>query len=271
MSLPRYPKYKDSGVQWLGEVPEHWEIKRIRHLISDGPEGMKIGPFGSQLKTEMLEDDGEFKVYGQENVIACDFQRGDRFISKARFSELSVYEISVGDNLITMMGSSGRCALVPENITSGIMDSHLLRVRSKKNVQPRFLRLLIDKAAYVGDQIQLFGKGSIMHGLNSGIVKELMIALPPVAEQNGILRFLDSKIERIDALVEEQRRLIELLEEKRQAVISHAVTKGLNPHATMKPSGIEWLGEIPENWSVVRLKFMAHVQGGVAKGRNLAD
>lgn len=256
MSLPRYPHYKYSGVEWLGEVPSDWNIKQVRHLVTDGNDGMKIGPFGSQLTSEMLDDAGEYKVYGQENVIASDFRRGSRYISNTKFSELSVYEIRPGDVLVTMMGTSGRCAKAPEDLAPGIMDSHLLRLRVRKTVQAEFLRLLIDEAAYVGIQANLLGKGSIMHGLNSGIVKELVIALPSLQEQDALLKFIGRETAKIDCLVEEQRRLIELLKEKRQAVISHAVTKGLNPDAPMKDSGIEWLGRVPDHWRVLKLGFV---------------
>ena len=129
MSFPRYESYKDSGVEWLGEVPKHWNLKRVRHLLRQSYDGLKIGPFGSQLTSHMLQTSG-YKVYGQENVIADDFSRGERFISDERFQELSVYEIKPGDILVTMMGTSGRCAIAPANIAIGIMDSHLLRMRA---------------------------------------------------------------------------------------------------------------------------------------------
>ena len=257
MSFPRYPKYKDSGVEWLGEIALHWETKQVRHLLTDGNHGMKIGPFGSQLTPSALDDFGDYKVYGQENVIASDFHRGSRFISKAKFGELSVYEIRPGDLLVTMMGTSGRCAKAPEELSPGIMDSHLLRLRTRAIVLPEFLRLLIDEAAYVETQVKLLGKGSIMHGLNSGIVRELVVVLPPIQEQRTLLKFIGGETGKIDALVEEQQLLIELLKEKRQAVISHAVTKGLNPNVPMKDSGIEWLGKIPAHWTHLKLKFLA--------------
>lgn len=158
MSLPRYKSYKDSGVEWLGEVPAEWSIKRVRHLLKKGYDGMKIGPFGSQLTSEMLDENGSYKVYGQENVIASDFHRGSRFISDLKFSELSVYKISPGDILITMMGTSGRCGIVPDDIAPGIMDSHLLRLKVAEIVRSQFLRLLIDEAAYVAHQVQLLGQ-----------------------------------------------------------------------------------------------------------------
>ena len=136
------------------------------------------------------------------------------------------------------------------------MDSHLLRIRVTAGVRPKFLQLLIDESAYVAQQIRVLGKGSIMHGLNSIIIKELVLTVPPVIEQDYLLSFLDLETAKIDALIAEQQRLIDLLKEKRQAVISNAVTKGLNPNAPMKDSGIKWLGEVPEHWEVKPIKYV---------------
>lgn len=253
MKFPAYPNYKSTGVEWLSEIPVHWELIRLRFLLLDGAEGIKIGPFGSQLTSDMLVEIG-YKVYGQENVIAGDFDKGQRYITDKKFSEMSVYEISPNDLLVTMMGTAGRCKVVPEAISAGVMDSHLLRMRFGRKADPKFVELLIDKSIYVSHQVRLNGKGSIMHGLNSSIIKELLVALPSADEQASILSFLDHETARIDALIEEQQRLIELLKEKRQAVISHAVTKGLDPTVPMKDSGVEWLGEVPAHWRAVRLR-----------------
>lgn len=257
MSFPRYPAYKDSGVEAVGTIPVGWTPTRLRFLLQAGYDGLKIGPFGSQLTSDMLVEGGEYKVYGQENVIANDFIRGSRFIDGDKFQELSVYEIHPGDLLITMMGTSGRCDVAPTNMVAGIMDSHLLRMRVTPTVRAEFVRLLIDEAPYVGTQIDLAGKGSIMHGLNSTTVKNLLLFAPPVDEQSKILGLLNRETAKIDALVAEQRRLMALLKEKRQAVISHAVTKGLNPDAPMKASGIEWMGDVPEHWGVAPLRRLA--------------
>jgi type I restriction enzyme S subunit len=255
MSFPKYEIYKDSGVEWLGEVPEHWKLIRLRHLILDGAQGIKIGPFGSQLSSEILVDFG-YKVYGQENIISQDFSRGHRFITTEKFEEMAVYRISSGDLLITMMGTAGRCKTVPENIPEGIMDSHLLRMRFRELVLSKFIEVLIDSSSYIEYQVRLNGKGSIMHGLNSSIVKELIMLIPTIEEQSSILEFINHETARIDALIAEQQRLIELLKEKRQAVISHAVTKGLDPTAPMKDSGVEWLGEVPAHWDVCHSKYL---------------
>ncbi|WP_422139937.1 restriction endonuclease subunit S [Endozoicomonas sp. ALC020] len=254
-----YPEYKDSGVEWLSSIPKHWNLKKVRYVLKDGSEGIKIGPFGSALKLDDMAEHGH-NVYGQENVIKKDFSLGKRKITTEKFQEMSLYQVFPNDILITMMGTSGKCEIVPEGIPSGIIDSHLLRTRVKEHeIDPRFFKILIDETHEIGFQIKTLGKGSIMHGLNSGIVKDLVLPLPDRVEQDTILRFLDHETAKIDTLIEEQQSLIRLLKEKRQAVISHAVTKGLNPDAPMKDSGVEWLGEVPEHWEVKRLKHVADV------------
>lgn len=249
-----YPEYKDSEVEMLGELPSSWNTKQVRYLLKNGAEGIKIGPFGSALKLEDMVDSGT-RVYGQENVIKKDFTLGKRKISQSKFEEMKVYQVNTDDLLITMMGTSGKCELVPENADLGIIDSHLLRLRVKESeILPRFFRLLIDECYEIENQIKISGKGSIMHGLNSSIVKSLILPLPSNNEQRVILNFLDHETVKIDTLIEKQQQLIRLLKEKRQAVISHAVTKGLNPDAPMRDSGVEWLGEVPEHWIVSRIK-----------------
>ena len=250
--LKPYPAMKDSGVEWLGEVPEHWEVNALRRMLRPF-DGIKIGPFGSQLKLEEMVMSGN-KVYGQANVIRNDFTYGEKFIDDKKFEDLLACEIRPGDLVLTMMGTSGRCARVPEYSERGIMDSHLLRIRLAGNADAVFVAHLIDEAPYVKEQIQIAGKGSIMHGLNSAIVKALVLALPPLPEQAAIVRYLDYVDRRVRRLVRAKRKLIVLLTEQKQAIIHRAVTRGLDPDVPMKDSGVEWLGEVPEHWEVARLR-----------------
>jgi type I restriction enzyme S subunit len=260
-----YPKYKDSGIEWLGQIPAHWDIYPLRRRLFKKAASIKIGPFGSQLKLEFMSNDG-FKVYGQEHVIARDFRRGNKYINKAKFDELSACEIRPNDLMVTMMGSSGHSAVVPGGIEPGIMDSHLLRVRlTDCALDIRYVALLINDSSYIRDQIVTEGKGAIMQGLNSSIIKSLILAVPPPTEQHIILTFLDRDIAKIDALIAKKERLIELLQEKRTALITQAVTKGLDPHVPMKDSGIEWLGKIPRRWKVTALKRVASIKYGLGE------
>lgn len=261
MKFSPYKRYKNSGVEWLGEIPEQWETIRFRFLLKDGYDGLKIGPFGSQIKLDDLSNEG-YKIYGQENVINRDFTIGDRYVDEDKFRELSVYELQPGDLTITMMGTSGKCEIVPENIEKGIMDSHLIRLRVTDRILQKFARCLIDQSAYVAFQILLMGKGSIMHGLNSSIIKNLYFAVPPIEEQETIISFLENKTDQIDRLIEKKQALIEKLNQKRTTMIIRAVTKGLDETAPMKDSGVEWLGEVPEHWEVKKTKYLTQILRG---------
>ncbi|WP_201584824.1 restriction endonuclease subunit S [Psychrobacter sp. HII-4] len=265
-----YASHKATNITGLENIPEHWEIKQVRYLLLDGQDGIKIGPFGSALKLEDMVEAG-YKVYGQENVIKKDFSLGKRWISENKFNAMQVYRVHSGDILITMMGTSGKCEIVPDDHQTGIIDSHLIRLGLQKDkMLPKFFKVLIDGTLEIEYQVKIQGKGSIMHGLNSSIIKSLELPIPPLSEQKDILNFLDFETAQIDTLIEKQQTLIQLLKEKRQAVISHAVTKGLNPDAPMKDSGVEWLGEVPEHWEVKGIKRLSEIKRG-ASPRPIAD
>src|SRR5947208_12223465 len=142
--LKPYPAMKDSGVPWLGEVPEHWDVGTLRRKLRPY-DGIKIGPFGSQLKLDQMSESG-YKVYGQANVIAHDFNRGKKFIDQTKFNELAACDVRPGDLVVTMMGTSGRCARVPDHAVPGIMDSHLLRLRTTADIDVRFAAKVLDEA-----------------------------------------------------------------------------------------------------------------------------
>ena len=255
--LKPYPTVKDSGVECLGKVPAHWDVTSLRRRLRPF-DGIKIGPFGSQLKLDQMTSSG-YKVYGQGNVISKDFKRGTKFVCQEKFEELSACEVLPGDLLVTMMGTSGRCAGVPTSAALGIMDSHLLRLRTDQRISARFAALLIDESPYMKEQITVAGKGSIMHGLNSGIIKALFVAVPPLAEQTAIVRFLDHADRRIQSYIPAKQKLIALLEEQKQAIIHQAVTGQIDvrtgqPYPLSKNSGVEWLGDVPEHWEVVPLR-----------------
>ena len=256
--LKPYSAYKPSGIEWLGDVPAHWNVCPLRRILRP-LDGIKIGPFGSQLKLEQMSSSG-FKVFGQSNVIARDFTLGAKFIDEKKFNELSACALLPGDLVVTMMGTSGRCALVPNDAVLGIMDSHLLRLRTNPSINADFCSRLVDEAPYVKKQVVVAGKGSIMHGLNSSIIKSLVLATPPLPEQNAIIRFLDYVDRRIRRYIGAKRKLIALLEEKKQAITHQAVTGRIDvqtgkPYPAYKPSGVEWLGVVPEHWDVRPAKW----------------
>ncbi|SEL28862.1 type I restriction enzyme, S subunit [Atopomonas hussainii] len=235
MSFPKYPVYKDSGVQWLGEVPEHWALKRLGHFFDERRERASDTEFEPlsvtkhgivpRLESAAKTQDGD----NRKKVLAGDFVINSRSDRKGS-SGLSPLDGSV--SLICTV-------LIPTGL-HGPYIHHLFR---SELFQEEYYR---------------WGKGIVadLWSTNFSDMKNIVLGVPSEAEQTQIARFLDHETARIDALIEEQQRLIELLKEKRQAVISHAVTKGLDPTVSMKDSGVEWLGEVPAHWVVSKLKFM---------------
>jgi len=252
-----YTSYKSSDIEWIGEIPDGWSVRKLKWCLLPGRKGMRIGPFGSSLKLDIMVDDG-IKVYGQENVISSDYSSdtGKRRISYEKFKEMEAYEVFPDDILLSMMGSTGNFSRVPANVEKGIIDSHLLRIRFNELLNLDYFIYLSNYSAAVSQQVEAVGKGSIMQGLNSSLVRQLWLPLPPLPEQQAIASFLDRETARINKIIEKQTRLVELLKEKRSALITQAVTRGLDPNAKKKDSGVEWIGEIPEGWGVYKIKFM---------------
>ncbi len=244
MSFPAYPSYQESGLVWLGQVPSHWYLKRLAHYfderrtkVSDKdfpPLSVTKNGILPQLETAAKTDDGD----NRKLVRAGDFVINSRSDRKGS-SGLS--ELDGSTSLINTV-------LEPSSEIDGRFAHHLFRSVS---FQEEYYRV---------------GKGIVadLWSTNFSEMRNIVLAVPPVSEQAAIAAFLDRETANIDALVEEQRRLIELLKEKRQAVISHVVTKGLDPAVSMKDSGVEWLGEVPAHWRVIPLKREINVLSGYA-------
>lgn len=217
-------KMKDSGIEWIGEIPEHWFLKKVKFLLKPGSEGIKIGPFGSSLKLEQMVDKG-YKVYGQENLIKDDFSVGEKFIDNKTYDLLKNYAITENDVLVSMMGTIGKCKVVSKHIEEGIMDSHLIRMRFHPTyIVSEYVALVISNSNYISHQFKLNSKGTIMSGLNSGIIKSLIVAVPPLKEQEEILESLNLKLKEIKNMTSVVKLQIEKLKEYRQSLIYEAVT-----------------------------------------------
>lgn len=266
MSFPRYPATKDSGIEWLGEVPGHWDViplKRDLAFLTSGSRGW----------AEHYSDDGALFIRignltrDSVRLDLSDIQR----VEVPDGAEGERTKVVGGDVLFSITAYLGSIAVAPVGLETAYVSQHVALARlHQRRLIPAwvgYVTLSYIGETYLGTQ----GYGGTKVQLSLDDVANLIMTAPPLPEQIAIAAFLDRETGKIDALVTEQEALIALLKEKRQAVISHAVTKGLNPAAPMKDSGIEWLGEVPEHWEVKRLKFLAHVQGGVAKGRDLGD
>ena len=218
------PKFKDSGVEWLGEVPAHWQIKRLKYLLKSQKAAIKTGPFGSQLQSsEMMA--GEIKVYNQRNVIDGDFIGGENYISEDKFDELKAFQVFSGDLLVTTRGSIGRCAELPENAEKGILHPCLMRLQvNRKLIDNNFLELLIEQSGLILEQLHFMSNATTIDVIYSESMKEVWNAIPPFSEQLEILNYLKKEMDEIDTLISRIQSAISLLKEYRTALISAAVT-----------------------------------------------
>jgi len=250
MSFPRYPKYKPSGVEWLGDVPEHWDVVPIKWL-SPVKRGASPRPIDDP---KYFDDDGEFAWVRIADVSACDGKLKQTTQRLSQLGSTLSVKILPGELFVSIAGTVGKpcIAAIKACIHDGFVYFPALKI------DPRFLYRIFEGGVCYGG----LGKLGTQLNLNTDTVGLICVALPPADELNRVLEFLDRETAKIDGLVAEQRRLMELLKEKRQAVITHAVTKGLNPHAPMKPSGIEWLGDVPEHWEIAKTSHFFKVAMG---------
>ena len=242
MSFPRYESYKESGVEWLGEVPEHWEVISIKWL-SPVQRGASPRPIDDP---KYFDEDGEYAWVRIADVSASDgVLRETTQKLSVLGSSLSV-KIAPGELFVSIAGTVGKPCI--SEITACIHDGFVYFPRLKIN--PKLLyRIFESETCYGG-----LGKWGTQLNLNTDTIGSIRVALPPQKELSLVLSFLDRETAKIDALIAEQQRLIELLKEKRQSVISHAVTKGLNPNVPMKDSGIDWMGDVPKHWELKATK-----------------
>ena len=239
MTFPRYPRYRDSGVEWLGKVPTHWVVQPLKRH--------------ARLVTE--------KAGHRENAVALENIESwtGRFIPTETEFEGDGIAFEVGDILFGKLRPYLAKAMVAGGPGEAVGD--FLVIRPDSEVLPRFVWYQILGREFIAI-VDGSTFGSKMPRASWDFVGVMPVPLPLVAEQAAITTFLDRETAKIDALVAEQRRLIELLKEKRQAVISQAVTKGLDPKVPMKDSGVEWLGKVPAHWAIAPLGYRYSVQLG---------
>jgi type I restriction enzyme S subunit len=255
MSFPRYPAYKDSGVEWLGELPTHWSVAKVKALTSRISSGKT--PLGG---SETYIDEGVLFLRSQ-NVYDDGLRLEDAvFISEATDESMAVSRVQSGDVLLNITGASiGRSCVVPAGFQPANVNQHVCAIRPRSGDVGPFLSWLF-KSHTVKSQIDLAQNGAAREGLNFEQIGNISVPIAPPEEQAELTAFLDRETAKIDALVAEQEQLITLLKEKRQAVISHAVTKGLDPSVPMKDSGVEWLGKVPAHWHMLPLKRVSPAQ-----------
>jgi type I restriction enzyme S subunit len=237
-----YSEYRDSGVEWLGNIPCDWDCVRLK--------------FASELSGRKVARRNEERYVGLENVQS----NSGKFITTDEVTPEGISNVfSIGDVLFGKL----RPYLAKSWLAdfSGICSSEFLVMTSRK-LDSKFLHYFTLTEEFI-KQVDSSTYGSKMPRASWDFIGLLNIPIPSY-ESEKIAAFLDHETAKIDALIEKQQRLIELLKEKRQAVISHAVTKGLNPNVPMKDSGVEWLGEVPAHWEAKRIKNLSVVKRGAS-------
>jgi len=252
-----YPSYKDSGVEWLGEIPEHW-LKSAIKFMAIGKDTLFID--GDWIESKDISDSG-IKYITTGNVgVGIYKEQGSGFISDETFKKLNCTELFAGDLLVSRLNAPiGRACIVPELNNRVVTSVDNVVIRPNIDFSKQFLKYLFTSSEYFQHTSNL-ARGSTMQRISRGLLGNVRFSYPSLDEQKSITSFLDQETGKIDLLIEKQQAMIALLKEKRQAVISHAVTKGLNPNTPLKDSGIKWLGQIPEDWVVKRLKFNYKLQ-----------
>ena len=243
-----YPSYKDSGIEWLGEIPEHWEAKRLKFIATKIQTGT----------TPSTNDEKYFQDGSLDWFAPSDFSDNQLYLKEAKkklnFSVLTdkiVKKIPKGSVLIIGIGATlGKVGLLEIDATSN-QQINAVHLDSRNN--PSYIGYCL----FVSQEImKIISNATTLGILNQDKTKQLPLAIPPLDEQRAIAAFLDYKTQQIDQLIAKKEALLEKLDEKRTALISHAVTKGLDPTVPMKDSGVEWLGEIPAHWNLKKLKFV---------------
>ncbi|EQV94181.1 hypothetical protein G893_00543 [Escherichia coli KOEGE 71 (186a)] len=236
-----YPEYRDSGVDWLGKIPNHWNCTELKRLCN-----LTTGLTPPTNDDENYSDDGYPWIRPEDINEASHEVIATKYVSNSGWKLLRY--IDTNSTIICCIGTVGKCGYV-----KGIASTNQQITAATFKFSKKFNFYLI-KAARA--QLEMLSTGNVLKILNSERLGKLNVVKLEEKEADTIALFLDHEIAKIDNLIEKQQQLIELLKEKRQAVISHAVTKGLNPDVPMKDSGVEWLGEIPTHWRLSKLRYM---------------
>lgn len=266
-----YPKYKPSGLEWIGEIPEGWEVRKLKWISLIQNSNVDKKKDSSELSVLLCN---YVDVYKNEFITNdIDFME-----ATASLPEIKKFNLKKDDVIITKDSEDWNDIAVAAYCVSNDYDKiicgyHLAQIRPREKIISGKYLFRLFQSYGINTQFKVKANGITRFGLNLNSITSTIFILPPLPEQTAIADFLDRETEKIDRASEKQRKLIELLKEKRSALITHAVTKGLDPNAKMKPSGIEWIGEIPVGWEVRKIKWTTNFikSGEGIKKENLTE
>lgn len=251
--MNRYERYKDSGIPWLGEVPEHWDTMSLKY-ICDVRDGTHDTP------QYVYESDNSYPLVTSKDISNGNINfESAKFISEEDYLNISKRSnVNFGDLLMPMIGTVGGSVLVETYRKFTIKNVALFKAGQ---FCAKWLKYFLD-SELSKIQFELEKNGGVQDFVGLTTLRNLIILKLPLKEQTAIAHYLDIKLGEIDALIDKQQTLLEKLAEQRTAVITHAVTKGLNPAAPMKKSGVEWLGDVPAHWDIVGISKLFMLKAG---------
>jgi type I restriction enzyme, S subunit len=248
MTFPTYPHYKDSGVEWIKTIPATWNVSRIKNTTYlKGRVGWK-----GLTSDEFLDHGYSYLVTGTDFKNKYIDWTSCYSVDKERFEDDPFIQLQNDDLLITKDGTIGKLAIVKELNGYACLNSGIFLVRPLNTYLAEYMYWVLSSNSF-RVFCDLLSQGSTIQHLYQNVFEKFLFPSPPKNEQKKIINFLDRETAKIDALIQEQEKLIELLKEKRQAVISDAVCRGLDPNVPMKDSGVEWLGMVPKHWALTSL------------------
>lgn len=259
--MKKYLKYKKSGIEWVGEIPVDWKIKQLKHLAEVMP---------SNVDKKSQEDEQKIFLCNYVDVYKNNFITSDLNFMEATASDSQIekFTLQKGDVIATKDSEDSNDiaipALVKEDFKNVVCGYHLTLMRcNKKDLIGDYLYWLIYSKNY-NHYFSLEANGVTRYGIGTYSFKNVNIVFPKIEEQRQIANYLNYKTNQIETLITNKKELIALLYEERIATINHAVTKGINPKTKLKPSGIDWLGNVPESWEVKKLKYLLRTTKGFA-------
>jgi len=250
VGLKPYPSYKDSGVPWLRQVPSHWEVRRLRHVVDMRVSNVDKHSREGELPVRLCN---YVHVYKNHRIRA-----GIEFMpATATKEEAEYFRLEVGDVIITKDSETWNDIAVPSLVEYSAPDLvsgyHLALLRPRNDLMLGSYLLRALQSPGISEQFHVNATGVTRFGLSHGALKDVTVTVPPTPDQDSIARYVDALDHRIGRYITAKRKLIALLNEQKQAIIHRAVTRGLDPNVRLKPSGVEWLGDVPGHWRVSKV------------------
>lgn len=250
--MKKYDEYKDSGVAWIGEVPKHWEVKKMNYHCSTITDFVASGSFADlKRNVQYLEEPDYAMLIRTVDLSSNDKKQPPVYISKSSYEFLSNSNLVGGEIILPNIGAVGNVYIVPKLYKHMSLAPNAIMVKSYG--KDKYLYYYFKSKPGV-DSLTLIGKSTVQDKFNKTELRSLRVLVPPVTEQVAIAAYLDTHCAKIDNLISIQQKRIALLQELKQSVITHAVTKGLNPNVEMKQSAVEWIGDVPKHWEVRKIK-----------------